>query len=90
MRVRRAVCLTAAIGLIAFGAAPVGQAPPARPVVPSLADANDRATVALGERLYLDRCAGCHGRRRQGQPLWQVIDAFAGRRAPAFDETSYT
>ncbi len=32
----------------------------------------------------------CHGRHRQDQPLWQISDAFAGRRAPALDETGYT
>jgi mono/diheme cytochrome c family protein len=87
MRVNRGVGLAAAIGLLAFGASPAKQAPPARPVTGYFTDANDRTTVILGQRLYLDHCAGCHGRRRQGQSLWQVVDAYAGRRAPAFDET---
>ena len=36
------------------------------------------------------RCASCHGRNLQGQPLWQLKDEFAGRRAPAHDETGHT
>jgi mono/diheme cytochrome c family protein len=53
------------------------------------ADVEDRASVILGKRLYMVHCAGCHGRNLQGQPLWQLADAYAGRRAPAFDETGY-
>ncbi len=32
----------------------------------------------------------CHGRKLQGQLLWQVQDEFAGRRAPAHDQTGHT
>jgi hypothetical protein len=46
--------------------------------------------VVLGKRIYLGHCASCHGRNLQGQPLWQLIDEFAGRRAPAHDETGHT
>ncbi len=38
----------------------------------------------------MGRCASCHGRNLQGQPLWQLKDEFAGRRAPAHDETGRT
>ena len=51
------------------------------------ADAEDRAAVILGKQLYRVHCAGCHCRNLQGQPLWQLADSYAGRRAPAFDET---
>jgi S-disulfanyl-L-cysteine oxidoreductase SoxD len=61
--------------------------PVAPPAAPLVADAGDPATVALGEKLYLGHCASCHGHYRQGQPLWQIIDAYAGRRAPALDDT---
>jgi S-disulfanyl-L-cysteine oxidoreductase SoxD len=53
------------------------------------ADADDRALVLLGKALYRTQCAGCHGRYLQGQALWQLDDAYAGRRAPAFDETGF-
>src|SRR5262249_50971380 len=55
-----------------------------------IANAEDAATVARGRVVYAHACASCHGRNRQGQPLWQLIDEFAGRRAPAHDETGHT
>ena len=57
---------------------------------PHFANADDVATVQQGKKIYLGRCANCHGRNLQGQPLWQLIDQFAGRRAPAHDETGHT
>jgi len=63
-----------------------------RPVQASLpvsqvANADDRALVQLGRRLYATHCASCHGRYLQGQPLWQLRDRYFGRRAPALDQT---
>jgi mono/diheme cytochrome c family protein len=46
--------------------------------------------VVEGKRLYARICSGCHGRRLQGQLLWQVQDQFVGRRAPAHDQTGHT
>ena len=54
------------------------------------ADAENAAAVLEGKRLYASHCAGCHGRKLQGQLLWQVQDEFAGRRAPAHDQTGHT
>jgi mono/diheme cytochrome c family protein len=54
------------------------------------ADADDAAVVKRGKVIYIGRCASCHGRNLQGQPLWQLTDEFAGRRAPAHDETGHT
>jgi mono/diheme cytochrome c family protein len=54
------------------------------------ADARDVVQVTLGKRVYMGYCASCHGRNLQGQPLWQLEDKFAGRRAPAHDETGHT
>ena len=55
-----------------------------------LADATDGAKVAEGKQLYRQRCAACHGRQLQGQPLWQLQDRYAGRRAPAHDASGHT
>jgi mono/diheme cytochrome c family protein len=55
-----------------------------------IANANDVETVRSGKRIYSDYCASCHGRYLQGQPLWQLTDHYAGRRAPAHDETGHT
>jgi mono/diheme cytochrome c family protein len=54
------------------------------------ANADDVATVTEGKAVYTRWCASCHGRRLQGQPLWQLEDEFTGRRAPAHDQTGHT
>lgn len=55
-----------------------------------LANADDLAAVVRGKQLYKGYCASCHGHYLRGQPLWQLKDAYAGRRAPAHDETGHT
>jgi mono/diheme cytochrome c family protein len=60
------------------------------PDPPHLADPANASMVIQGKRVYLDHCASCHGRSLQGQPLWQLDDQFAGRRAPPHDETGHT
>jgi S-disulfanyl-L-cysteine oxidoreductase SoxD len=76
-----------AIVLAAGAAAPVACA--AGPGTPHFADADDRVVAMAGKALYRSQCAGCHGRYLQGQPSWQLNDAYASRRAPAFDETGF-
>ncbi|HWA03422.1 MAG TPA: cytochrome c [Rhizomicrobium sp.] len=43
-----------------------------------------------GADLYMRYCSNCHGRRLQGQALWQLRDQYEGRRAPAHDSTGHT
>jgi mono/diheme cytochrome c family protein len=54
------------------------------------ADSENAEAVQDGKKLYASHCASCHGRKLQGQLLWQVRDEFAGRRAPAHDQTGHT
>ena len=54
------------------------------------ANADDASLVAAGRTIYMTTCSSCHGRRLEGQALWQVIDRYAGRRAPAHDASGHT
>src|SRR5256885_15341313 len=54
------------------------------------ADADNEALVSRGKQVYRMQCAGCHGRSLEGQPLWQLQDQYAHRRAPALDASGYT
>ena len=88
--------LGAALVMLASAAWPASgvaspDAEPARaPAQMRFADANDRTLVQAGREVYRTRCARCHGRRLEGQALWQLNDAFAHQRAPAHDETGHT
>lgn len=80
-----AVALVAALGLAAAAALDETLAAGGH-----VADADDVAMVVRGQQVYRQYCASCHGSSLQGQPLWQLRDAFAGRRAPAHDESGHT
>jgi S-disulfanyl-L-cysteine oxidoreductase SoxD len=86
----RALALLCVIVSIAVGALlwRPAHAPPAGGE--HLADADDAAAVNAGRPMYQRYCASCHGRYLQGQPLWQLIDANTGRRAPAQDASGHT
>jgi mono/diheme cytochrome c family protein len=86
MNARRALRgLTAAGIALAWAIAHASQ-----PAASHIADADDPLQVTSGKPLYMLWCASCHGRRLQGQPLWQLADQFVGKRAPAHDETGHT
>ena len=52
--------------------------------------AQDQAVIALGQRLYADNCASCHGADLEGQPDWQTAGADGVLPAPPHDETGHT
>jgi mono/diheme cytochrome c family protein len=54
------------------------------------ANADDGAAVLKGRQIYRERCASCHGRSLEGQPLWQLQDQYMHRRAPAHDASGHT
>ena len=54
------------------------------------ADAGDAARVALGERLYAQQCASCHGANLEGQPNWRSRLPNGRLPAPPHDETGHT
>lgn len=50
----------------------------------------DAETVALGQGLYAENCAACHGANLEGQADWQSRDADGYLPAPPHDETGHT
>ncbi|HJS36592.1 MAG TPA: c-type cytochrome [Burkholderiales bacterium] len=54
------------------------------------ADPGDAARVALGERVYAQHCAACHGPKLEGQPDWRKRLANGRLPAPPHDETGHT
>lgn len=52
---------------------------------------NDSQLVLLGEGLYQDHCAACHGADLEGEtPDWQVRDEDGYLPGPPHDETGHT
>ncbi|MFC4172402.1 c-type cytochrome [Microvirga sp. GCM10011540] len=48
------------------------------------------AQLALGARLYAERCASCHGARLEGQSNWQESLSNGRMPAPPHDATGHT
>jgi len=51
---------------------------------------NDSAVVALGEKVYRDNCASCHGAELEGQPNWRRPGSDGLLPAPPHDESGHT
>lgn len=54
------------------------------------ADASNPQLVALGDILYQQHCASCHGAELEGQPNWKIRDENGFLPAPPHDETGHT
>ena len=52
--------------------------------------APDPAQLALGEKLYAQHCATCHGANLEGQPDWRKRLPNGKLPAPPHDETGHT
>ena len=50
----------------------------------------DPAQLALGEKLYAEHCASCHGARLEGQPNWRKRLPNGRLPAPPHDDTGHT
>jgi mono/diheme cytochrome c family protein len=55
---------------------------PARPA--------DPAQLALGEKIYAQHCAACHGAKLEGQPNWREKLPSGRMPAPPHDESGHT
>jgi mono/diheme cytochrome c family protein len=54
------------------------------------ADASDATRVALGERVYAQQCAACHGAKLEGQPEWRRRLPSGRLPAPPHDESGHS
>jgi len=52
--------------------------------------APDPAQLALGEKLYAQHCASCHGAKLEGQPDWQKRLSNGRFPAPPHDDSGHT
>ena len=50
----------------------------------------DRAAIKLGQTIYKDNCASCHGINLEGQIGWQTEIVDGRRLAPPHNETGHT
>lgn len=50
----------------------------------------DPELVSLGETVYAEHCAECHGENLEGEPGWQELNDDGSYRAPAQDVTGHT
>jgi mono/diheme cytochrome c family protein len=46
--------------------------------------------LAVGARVYAERCASCHGADLEGHPDWQALEPDGTLRAPPHDDTGHT
>src|SRR5260221_1772064 len=53
-------------------------------------DPDDPAQVALGQRIYTERCASCHGADLEGEPNWQTRKPNGRLPAPPHDASGHT
>ncbi len=84
---------TVALGLgaaVLAGAAALafgwGTSAPARTVLTP----SDPGVVAIGQEVYTENCASCHGANLEGQPNWRIPGADGRLPAPPHDETGHT
>lgn len=50
----------------------------------------DAEAVGLGQRVYAEHCAECHGARLEGEAEWQIQDEDGAFRAPPHDADGHT
>ena len=79
------VGIIALLGLVYYVASPVEQATASVTLKP-----NEPAVVALGEQVYAQNCAACHGAKLEGQANWRQRGFNGYMPAPPHDETGHT
>ncbi|SLN63731.1 c-type cytochrome [Ruegeria meonggei] len=51
---------------------------------------DDAEVVAVGQDIYADQCAACHGENLEGQPNWRIRGEDGLLPAPPHDATGHT
>lgn len=74
--------LAVAAGLFIYGSSTSSK--------PAYIDPSDQALVTLGQQIYTNNCAACHGAQLEGQAEWRVRQADGRLPAPPHDETGHT
>ena len=87
MRTRACLWLAAAGALVAAGFVLFRFGLVSRP--PEI-NPDNPAQVALGRRIYVERCATCHGANLEGQPNWMVRKPNGRLPAPPHDAAGHT
>jgi mono/diheme cytochrome c family protein len=59
---------------------------PTLPPLPTLVSAE----VVLGQQIYVEQCAACHGQNAEGQPNWKQPDANGNLPSPPHDDSGHT
>jgi len=85
---RLALLLGAIVVLLAAGAVIAMRLWPERPA--DVVAAETPEMLALGEAVYGQACASCHGASLQGQPDWRTRRADGRLPAPPHDESGHT
>ena len=57
---------------------------------PGILPYRDAEAVAVGQAVYADQCAACHGAALEGEPNWRERNADGYLPAPPHDETGHT
>jgi mono/diheme cytochrome c family protein len=82
----RAGLLVLASGAGLFLAGCEGAAPPS----PFALRPDDAQVLAVGQQVYAQHCASCHGERLQGQPNWRERNSAGLLPAPPHDASGHT
>ena len=83
---QRAIAASLAVAMVVAAVAAY-RATAARALAP---DPRDPDLVALGEQVYREHCASCHGVELEGQPGWQRPLPEGGLPAPPHDADGHT
>ena len=90
-KVKFVYAFLSALGILLVGVVIYYFSSPANEAAASIAlKHNDVAVVDLGQVVYAENCASCHGVALEGQANWRQRDADGYLPAPPHDETGHT